>query len=392
MKIAWLNSNFHHWTGGNKFIFEVTKRLGKYCRIDVFSQTAEDRIKDMFLKEGIGFKTIGTASTYSMFFWLFLPLYLNRDIENLKTELDEYDVIVVSMFPMNIIAQRMKKKYVQYCFEPYVIFHDKQSISDWSFYRRGFAKLMRLLYAKQDIRATRNAERVLTTVEGVSKWIKRVYDRESLPTYVGVDTEFFRRKDSDDLIRLYSDRKIILHATDYTALKRSDFIVSAMPDIVRRFPNSLLLITHVFENKKVIKDLLNKIKRLGVERNVQVVGFVSIDDLPFYYSLADVCVYTGIGSGTSCNSLFVLESMACETPVVRTNFTNDEVVHGLSGYLFDPYNQHEMIEYIAKILSDSENARSMGVHARERVKSMYNWDSVVKKIFDTLNEVKNGAS
>ena len=336
MKIAWLHSNFHLWTGGNKFVFEVTKRLRRFCKVDVFVQTADEKIRDIFLKEGIGFRSIGKSSTYSPFFWLLLPLHIRRDVKILVRELERYDMIVASMFPMNLVAQKIGKRYIQYCFEPYVIFHDREFVNGLSFYKRGFARLMKALYAKKDIHATCNAEKIMTTVEGVSYWIKRVYGRESIPTYVGVDTEFFRRKVNDDLKKIYNGKKIILHATDYTPLKRLDFIVSAMPEIVKRHPNCILLITHTLENKKAIRRLLNTIKNLHMEKNVQIIGFADINDLPFYYSLADVCVYTGIGSGASCNSLFVLESMACETPVVRTNFTHDEVIHGESGYLFDP--------------------------------------------------------
>ncbi len=129
------------------------------------------------------------------------------------------------------------------------------------------------------------------------------------------------------------------------------------------------------------------IKNLHMEKNIQLIGFVDTNDLPFYYSLADVCVYTGIGSGASCNSLFVLESMACETPVVRTNFTHDEVIHGESGYLFDPENQSEMIDYIGRILSDSDQARSIGRSGRDRVMKIYKWDIVVQRIFHVVKEV-----
>jgi len=384
MKIAWLHSHFQYWTGGTKFIFEVVRRMNRISQTDIFVQTSDEKIKEMFIKEKIKFESIGRWSTYSPIFWLFLPFNVNRDARILRDMLNDKDAIVTSMFPMNIVVHGLNKKHFQYCFEPYTLFHDREYVSGFTLTRRAFATIMRLIYSKHDITSTQNALKLFTTVEGVNYWIKKVYNREAIPTYVGVDTDFFQRKENSPLRQCNKNKKIIICSTDYSYLKRADFVVDAMPEILKEVPNCKLMISHTKENKVGIRRLKKKIKNLNLEHNVELLGFISIEKLPLFYAAADVAVYAGVGSGANCNSLFVLEAMACETPVVRTDSTHDEVIHGESGFLFRENNKGEMVRCIVKILSNEEMAKKMGKAGRERVRKIYNWDRVANKILDEI--------
>ena len=128
-------------------------------------------------------------------------------------------------------------------------------------------------------------------------------------------------------------------------------------------------------------------EQLDVQNHVEILGFVENEKLPYYYSLADVAVYPGIGSGASAASLFVLEAMACETPVVRTSDSLEEVIDGESGFLFHPNEIEDMVKKIVHLLKDDGLRKGMGIQARERVKTLYNWDSVSKIILEEISTV-----
>ena len=144
--------------------------------------------------------------------------------------------------------------------------------------------------------------------------------------------------------------------------------------------NILLLITqsslHAQEEKKV----LEYIKNHQLEEYIELLGYLDFDDLPKYYSMADISLYTGIGSGASCASLFVLECMSCETPGIRTNHTIDEIEHNVSGFLFEPHDNQVLDKYVVELLNNDSLRKLFAKAARQKILKQYSWESVTKRI------------
>jgi glycosyltransferase involved in cell wall biosynthesis len=90
-------------------------------------------------------------------------------------------------------------------------------------------------------------------------------------------------------------------------------LVSAMSEVCRREPEALLLIA----GKGALYDELEaRIRSLGLENNVQMLGFVPEDDLPVAYRAADLSIVPTValeGFG-----LIAIESLAAGTPVLVT--------------------------------------------------------------------------
>ena len=126
------------------------------------------------------------------------------------------------------------------------------------------------------------------------------------------------------------------------------------------------------ERDKVIK----KIKEKNIT-NVELCGFIPEDKLPAYYSLADVTVYCGIGEGAGSASYIVLESMACETPVLRTNLTLDEVEHNKTGFLFKPNDTSTFKIFLKKLLDNPNLALEFGKSGRNFIIKNRSWKKFV---------------
>jgi len=376
VRVAWLHPHFQYWMGGTKFIFEVARRLRKEMDLTLFVLTADRGIRELFEKEGLEVIPVSFTSTHSLLFWSLFPYWTKRSIDRLKDEVKDYDLLISSMFPMNWIAFHFPKVHVQYCFEPFAFFHDQEMIKGFPFFKRSMLRALKFFYARRDIQATQRADKILTVNRGTACWIEKIYQRGSIPTYLGVDTDFFRTVTDEDLSRRYAGQKVIVHSTDYTPLKRTDVLIRALPEIRKEIPNLKLLVTHTVEDRKGIQKMIQLAHQMGVDSYLEMVGFVAIEKLPLYYSLADVAVYPGVGSGASAASLFVLEAMACETPVVRTSDSVEEVIDGESGLLFHPQDMEGMVRKIVHLLKDDDLRKRMGSMARERIKDVYNWESV----------------
>ena len=323
MKIMWLNPHLTVPTGGTRYIFEATKRLSKNHDVTIYVQKSNPDILTQFKENSIKVITIGKYSTGDFLFWLNFKKNLNNEINFLKKEARDFDVVVSSMFPMNIEANSLGLPHLQCCFQPYAFFWDSLMIKKLPLTHRLFLRCCKSRFGKLDIEATKKSNIVITVIADVQNWIKKIYKRDSIVAHAGVDIDFFKNIYNKDLHQKYFGKKIILHSTDWTPLKRTNWLIDQFYKINLKIENCVLLILEV-KNSGSEKNLaLKKIKEKKL-RDVELCGFIPEKLLPAYYSLADVVVYPGIGEGASSASYVVLESLACETPVVRTDEGKDE--------------------------------------------------------------------
>jgi glycosyltransferase involved in cell wall biosynthesis len=308
---------------------------------------------------------------------------------NYRKTIASNDYLISSMFPMNILANLVNsRKHIQFVFEPFAFFHDKDMVEGYPPIIKFLMKAARFVYGNLDIYMTGKSAKLMTVNHGVSVWIQKIYHRPSEPSYLVVDTKRFKPTHDEKLEAKYKNKQVVLHTTDYTPVKRSPFIIKHFKKVIEKIPNAVLVITtprEVPASRVAHEDLARK---MGVGDNVEIVGFVPNADLPKYYSLADCAVYPGIGAGTSACSYFVLEVMSCKTPVVRTSDSVEEVIDGESGILFKPDKSKEMVSGIIKILQNSQLKRKMGENARKRIQKVYTASNVARNFKNVIKSVK----
>ena len=325
-----------------------------------------------------------------MIYWLIFPLMLKLHEIRIRKEIMDADVVISGMFPMNVIATRLGKPTIQNCWEPFAFFYDEQMINGFSFSKRTLLRMLAVLYSRLDIAATRKSNVVTTLNYSTEEWVRRVYGRSGIKTYMGVDTDFFMPTSTS--LSKKKGMKVILHSTDYTLMKGTGYLIEALPLIVEKMGDVKVLITNTVENEKEKTGILKRAEMLGVDKYIEFIGTVPYKKLPEYYSFADLVAFTGHPEsiGTTA-SLSVLEAMACETPVVRSIGCDEEVEDGISGILVDPRDKVKLADAIIKILSDEDLAKKMGKEGRNRVLTIYNWDSVSRRFSEVISElIKKG--
>lgn len=378
LRIMWLLPHLTYWNGGTKFVFETIKELSKNHEISLYIQkSTSPEITQRFRQIPIKVTILSKWSTGDIQFWLNFNRQLKKEISYLKRESGKYDLVISAVFPMNIVGNAIGLPHIQYCFEPFAFFWDPFMIKKFPIGKRIFLILLRFMFGRKDIEATRKSEKVLTVNNGTREWISKVYGRDSIATFLGVDTTIFKKIDGDDLRNKYKGKKIIIHSTDWTPLKRTNWLIKQFCEINSKIKDSILLITEVSTTGKERELAINMINKNKI-KNIELCGFIPVESLPRYYSMADVSAYTGIGEGASAASLFVLECMSCETPVVRTSDTLEEVEHDKTGFLFEKNNRDEFIQYILELLNNKELNLKFGKSAREFVEQKYSWSNVAK--------------
>jgi glycosyltransferase involved in cell wall biosynthesis len=109
------------------------------------------------------------------------------------------------------------------------------------------------------------------------------------------------------------------------------------------------------------EEIFAAIEASGVAQDIVLPGYVARDELPLWYSAADVFAYPSLYEGFG---LPVLEAMACGAPVITTNVSSLPEVAGDAGLLVDPADVAGLADAIAHVLG------SQAVRGDMRAKGM----------------------
>jgi starch synthase len=92
--------------------------------------------------------------------------------------------------------------------------------------------------------------------------------------------------------------------------------------------------------------------------------------------------------------LTLLESMACETPVIATTVGGlPEVVEdGVTGFLVPPNDSQALADKIQWLVANPNRAREMGERGRRRVLEKFTWEAVARRCLDCYSSQPSAVS
>jgi glycosyltransferase involved in cell wall biosynthesis len=161
------------------------------------------------------------------------------------------------------------------------------------------------------------------------------------------------------------------------------YLIRAMPEILRRFPNVALVAVGQGNQKNL---LLMEAKKNGVEKNVFLIGpRLDVSDV---LQIFDVYVLPSEREGLP---LSLLEAMATERPIVATTVGGipNAITNEIDGLLVSPKSPEQLAEKICFLLSDEKLRGNLGVNARIRFENNYTIDKMVGEYQEIyLNYVK----
>ena len=203
----------------------------------------------------------------------------------------------------------------------------------------------------------------------------------------GVDLGTFRpldREESRKQLGLNGD-KVLLYVGRIESLKGVELLVRTTAHLDTCEPVRVLVVGDDNGQDREVDRLRELADTLDVGESIDFVGRVPQDELPVYYSAADVCV---VPSFYESFGLAALESMACGTPVVasRVGGLSTVVQHGSTGYLKSWRCPEAFANSLEMLISSKSLQHSMGLAARRRAEDM-SWDKVAEQIagvYETL--------
>ncbi|MBL8046190.1 MAG: glycosyltransferase family 4 protein [Anaerolineales bacterium] len=126
-----------------------------------------------------------------------------------------------------------------------------------------------------------------------------------------------------------------------------------------------------------------ELRALGLERQVQLLGYVPDEDLPALLNCAAVFAYPSVFEGFG---LPPLEAMACGTPVIVSNASSLPEVVGDAGLLLPPTDVQAWVEAMRRVLNDNAlhaKLRARGLHRAKQ----FTWEKAARatlKVYESV--------
>ena len=193
----------------------------------------------------------------------------------------------------------------------------------------------------------------------------------------------YSKKECREKLGLPLDDEIILFVGVLDPYKGPEFLLKAMPKILKEVPEAKL----VFVGSGVMREELERLcKLLGIEKNIEFVGFVGeVSIKALYYRSADVFV---LPSFIEVFPIVLLEASASGLPIVVSDLKTfkciiDERWNGIVTKRGDEKSLAEAIIY----LLENENVREkMGKNARKKIED-FSWERIAEeteKVYEGL--------
>lgn len=188
--------------------------------------------------------------------------------------------------------------------------------------------------------------------------------------YEGYNSSLFmprgREMRREFLERYHIRAPYILFVGSLFPYKNIKVLLESFVDVKKRIPHSLIIIG----KKEVSREPLLEDER------IHYLDYVSADELPFFYSYADLLVHPSLFEGFG---ITILEAMACGTPVISSGSGSLPEVVGDAGILFDPLDSEKLGEIILDVTTNEGLRNQMREQGFRQIKQ-FSWDKTAEGI------------
>ncbi|BAI60965.1 putative glycosyltransferase [Methanocella paludicola SANAE] len=185
---------------------------------------------------------------------------------------------------------------------------------------------------------------------------------------------------SNDICNLKKElntNKLILNVGRLINWKGTKYLIIAMSNIIKQYPDAKLVIVGKGPEKESLIKLSNE---LNLHSNIIFLDKVDNAELEKYYLSADVFVLPSIDIDGQTEGLGVvlLEAMSYGVPVVGTNVGGipDIIKDNYNGYLVQQKSPEELSTRIIQILSDNGLSKKFIINGLNTMHDYFTWEII----------------
>ena len=206
----------------------------------------------------------------------------------------------------------------------------------------------------------------------------------------GVDLEKFKSKNkfkSREKLGLSQTSKILLSVGRLEPIKGYDVLINALSflNISDDFDVRLLIIGGDSKSQNELERLNSLKLKHGLSNQINFLGAIDHDELPIYFSAADVFV---MPSAYETFGIAALEASACNLPVIapQVGGLKSVVKHGQTGFLSVNKSPESLMHYLEILLKNKPLRELFGVNSRLHAMN-YSWGKSSKDLISVFEDV-----
>jgi len=249
--------------------------------------------------------------------------------------------------------------------------------------------------------------------KGFARYISKIYNRIPLKLLLKIATKIIiiqpKYVERSPYLRKYRDKVKVIPVGVDTArfkplnLKKEEntlFFLSIL-DEFHRYKGLDTLLRALVKVKSEIPDVKlwvggsgtlmeyyrEMAKGLGLEKNVEFLGFIPDGRLVEYYNRCSAFVLPSTNPEQEGFGIVLLEAMACGTPVITTDIVGvaDDIMGVRAGEVVEPGDIDSLSEAIVKMLKNAELA-NIGKNGKKLVEEKYSWDKIANEMLKVYEE------
>lgn len=223
-------------------------------------------------------------------------------------------------------------------------------------------------------KAAQKAQKIIAVSEATKNEIVKhlgVSEEKVAVTYEGIEksSKFKMRSEKFE----FKNQKYFLYVGNAYPHKNLDRLVEAFESVVADFPDVKL----VFVGKEdyFYRRLKKKVTDLGIEKNVMFVGFVSEEELIFYYKNAQATILPSLMEGFGLTGL---EAMQQGSLVIASDIPSLKEIYSDAAIYFDPLAPASLSATIREVLAKKRTYDSYIEKGAIRT-ALFSWERMAEQ-------------
>ena len=229
----------------------------------------------------------------------------------------------------------------------------------------------------------RNCDHIIATTEREKEHLIQCYGASPQRIGVipcGVNLGLFQPIDKEMARRQlgFADEKLVLFVGRIEPLKGIDRLLEAVSSLQNGRRPRLVIIGGDKNSHYEMRSLRELSRKLQIGDSVTFLGMIKQEQMPYFYSAADVCV---VPSYYESFGLVALESLACGTPVVATDVGELKSIirQGETGYIVADNHPLNLADKIELLLAGPDPDAQSVLSMRASV-SRFDWPNIAAAI------------
>ncbi|MCX7785257.1 MAG: glycosyltransferase family 4 protein [candidate division WOR-3 bacterium] len=249
------------------------------------------------------------------------------------------------------------------------------------FFPQTMANYNRLIHKMYFEKSLLNAHHIITMSNYTKKALVDFFNIKSEKIsviYEGVDEKFqpYDRNQTTKTLSHYLINRPYLLAVGTLEPKKN------YPLLLKAFQSLKIDWDLIIIGKKGWKSngIFKTIDKLGINQRVKILGYVKIEDLPYFYNGAEIFVFPSLYEGFG---LPLLEAMACGTPVVCSNSSSLPEIGKDAVLYFNPYSVDELTNQLTKLINDAKLRQELSQKGIARAQE-FSWQKTARQTLEVL--------